>query len=144
LLEPPGFNPQYLKCDIPVSRFAFKRNACLYTVELLQQGAAGLHGLQNFGLTRDDLKKRGLSSKAIERVYRSMYVYTVGFHDILKEVFSHCEVGGGGAVQLLNPDLDTERSKALWFHNPERIKCVISWFHNLLCLKALWFQPLSR
>ena len=60
-------------------------------VELLQQGAAGLRGLQNFGLTRDDLKKRGLSSKSIERVYRSMYVYTIGFHDILKDVFSHCE-----------------------------------------------------
>ena len=40
--------------------------------------SSGLHGLQNYGLTRDDLKKRGLSAKSIERVYRSMYVYTVG------------------------------------------------------------------
>lgn len=47
-------------------------------VEMLQQGAAGLHGLQNFGLTRADLKKRGLSAAAVERVYRSMYVYTAG------------------------------------------------------------------
>jgi len=60
-------------------------------LELLQQGAAALHGLQNFNLTRADLKQRGLSPKSIERIYRSMYVYTVGFHDILKELFGHCE-----------------------------------------------------
>jgi len=60
-------------------------------LDMLQQGAAGLHGLQNHGLTRAELKRRGLSPKAIERIYRSMYVYTVGFHDILKELFSHCD-----------------------------------------------------
>lgn len=58
---------------------------------LLQQGSGGLQGLQAYGLTRADLRAKGLSPKAIERVYRSMYVYTVGFHDILKEIFSNCE-----------------------------------------------------
>jgi acyl-[acyl carrier protein]--UDP-N-acetylglucosamine O-acyltransferase len=42
-------------------------------IELLQQGAAGLHGLQNYGLARADLKARGLSAKSIQRVYRAMY-----------------------------------------------------------------------
>ena len=39
-------------------------------------------------LTRQALKQAGLSPAEIERLYRSMYVYSVGFHDVLRDVLA--------------------------------------------------------
>jgi hypothetical protein len=46
-------------------------------------------GLTTYGISRDDLKKDGLSPPTIERIYRALYVYTVGFHDTMRELFDH-------------------------------------------------------
>eukprot|EP00854_Cymbomonas_tetramitiformis_P016421 gene16421-19492_t len=60
-------------------------------VELLQVSSASLSGLSNYGLSRAELVKAGLSPAAVERMYRALYVYTVGFHDTMKELFTHSE-----------------------------------------------------
>ncbi|GFH21137.1 uncharacterized protein HaLaN_18379, partial [Haematococcus lacustris] len=48
-------------------------------------------GLAAFGLTRTELQGAGLSSEAVDRVYRSLYVYTVGFFDVMQEILEHSE-----------------------------------------------------
>lgn len=50
---------------------------------------ASLTGLSKFGLARGQLAGAGLSASTVERLYRSLYVYTVGFHDTLKELLTH-------------------------------------------------------
>ena len=46
-------------------------------------------GLTRFGLSRGELTGKGLGSTQVDRLYRSIYVYTVGFHDLLRELFGH-------------------------------------------------------
>ena len=46
-------------------------------------------GLRRFGLSRAELVDRGISGAQVDRLYRSIYVYTVGFHDLLRELFGH-------------------------------------------------------
>lgn len=36
----------------------------------------------------------GLVGEQIDRLYRSLYVYTVGFHDSLRSLFKHCKHPG--------------------------------------------------
>ena len=47
------------------------------------------NGLKRFGLSRAELVERGISGAQVDRLYRSIYVYTVGFHDLLRELFGH-------------------------------------------------------
>lgn len=46
--------------------------------------ASSLRGLATYGLTRAELLNAGLPDGAIDRLYRGMYVYTVGFFDIMQ------------------------------------------------------------
>ena len=48
-------------------------------------------GLVQRGLDRETLLERGLPEKIVERLYRAFYVYSVGFMELLDEVFAHCE-----------------------------------------------------
>lgn len=43
-----------------------------------------MQGLASYGLTRVELLGAGLSNEAIDRLYRCMYVYTVGFFDVMQ------------------------------------------------------------
>lgn len=43
-----------------------------------------MKGLASFGLTRVELLGAGLSSPAIDRLYRGLYVYTIGFFDVMQ------------------------------------------------------------
>ena len=43
-----------------------------------------MQGLPAFGLTRPELQNAGLSNEAVDRVYRAMYVYTIGFFDAMQ------------------------------------------------------------
>jgi hypothetical protein len=55
---------------------------------VLQLGAGTLSGLAQFGLTRTQLMDTGLSAAVVERLYRSLYVYSIGFHDTLQDLIS--------------------------------------------------------
>lgn len=47
--------------------------------------AKGSAGLSQFGIDAPSLERLGLDSKAVERVYRAMFVYSQGLHAVLKE-----------------------------------------------------------
>lgn len=49
-----------------------------------------VQGLASFGLTRPELLGAGLSHDAVDRLYRGLYVYTIGFFDVM-QVCSHQE-----------------------------------------------------
>lgn len=52
--------------------------------EPLKYDTVILKGLASFGLTRPELRNAGLSDPAIDRVYRGLYVYTIGFFDVMQ------------------------------------------------------------
>ncbi|KAG2426002.1 hypothetical protein HXX76_013373 [Chlamydomonas incerta] len=55
----------------------------------LKMDASALKGLASYGLTRVELLGAGLSNEGIDRLYRCMYVYTVGFFDVMQDILSH-------------------------------------------------------
>ncbi|CAD7702140.1 unnamed protein product, partial [Ostreobium quekettii] len=57
--------------------------------EPLQRSSASLKGLARCGLRREDLCHAGLSAETIDRLYRALYVYSVGFFDLLQELLCH-------------------------------------------------------
>ena len=42
------------------------------------------------GLDRLTLERNGFTSSEIDRVYRALYVYSSGFHELLREVSGLC------------------------------------------------------
>ena len=46
--------------------------------------------INKVGLSRQKLQKAGLSLETIERVYRALFVYSHGFHEMLSEVSNNC------------------------------------------------------
>ena len=42
-------------------------------------------------LCRAALRKHGLSNEMLDRLYRALYVYSQGFHEMLKDISSKCE-----------------------------------------------------
>ena len=57
--------------------------------------------LKKIGLDRRSLQDAGLSNQTVERVYRALFVYSFGFHEMLDEVSSNCtkqEKGGSGRL----------------------------------------------
>ncbi|GLC48337.1 hypothetical protein PLESTB_000085100 [Pleodorina starrii] len=57
----------------------------------LKVDPSALKGLATYGLTRVELLGAGLSNEAIDRLYRCMYVYTVGFFDVMQDLLAHNE-----------------------------------------------------
>lgn len=53
-------------------------------LQLMNPGARSDHGLRAFGISRQDLQGVGLSDAHIDRLHRALYVYSVGFSDMLK------------------------------------------------------------
>ena len=45
--------------------------------------------LERCGLSRDAMCAAGLEPAVIDRIYRSLFVYSVGFHDIISEIYNH-------------------------------------------------------
>ena len=46
--------------------------------------------INKVGLSRQKLREAGLSLETIERVYRALFVYSHGFHEMLSEVSNNC------------------------------------------------------
>ena len=46
--------------------------------------------INKVGLSRQKLQEAGLSLETIERVYRALFVYSHGFHEMLSEVGNNC------------------------------------------------------
>jgi hypothetical protein len=50
----------------------------------LQPSSLSKRGLLNHGLSREELGAAGLGGDAIDRLYRALYVYSLGFFDTLQ------------------------------------------------------------
>ncbi|CAK84981.1 unnamed protein product (macronuclear) [Paramecium tetraurelia] len=48
--------------------------------------------LRQLGLDRNSLKSAGLKDEDVNRIYRSMFVYTVGFYEMLKDILKNYEL----------------------------------------------------
>lgn len=59
--------------------------------EPLKTDAMTLKGLLGHGLARVELRGAGLSDDGIDRLYRSLYVYTIGFFDVMQDILNHSE-----------------------------------------------------
>ncbi|KAG1659335.1 hypothetical protein FOA52_008389 [Chlamydomonas sp. UWO 241] len=59
--------------------------------EPLKMDTRVLKGLTAYGLTRAELRGAGLSDSSCDRLYRGLYVYTVGFFDIMQDILHHSE-----------------------------------------------------
>ena len=44
-----------------------------------------------YGIDRLTLNKTGLSESTITRIYRCLFVYSTGFHQLLTSLLAHCE-----------------------------------------------------
>lgn len=53
-------------------------------LDVLHAAPIAKKGLIAFGVDRDALVRAGLANAAVDRIYRGMYVYTVGFSDLLR------------------------------------------------------------
>lgn len=67
--------------DVLMARPVDGRNPML---ELGKLAPARKQGLAAYGIDREALTGAGVSEPAIERVYRGLYVYSVGFSDMLR------------------------------------------------------------
>jgi hypothetical protein len=47
--------------------------------------------LTRYGIDRQQLLQNSISFKDAERIYRALFVYSVGFYEMLNKLFSHCE-----------------------------------------------------
>lgn len=54
-------------------------------------------GLAAYGLTRVELLGSGLGHDAVDRLYRCMYVYSIGFFDVVQVSFAVWGLEEGGA-----------------------------------------------
>ncbi|EAR96589.2 hypothetical protein TTHERM_00490570 (macronuclear) [Tetrahymena thermophila SB210] len=47
--------------------------------------------LKNFGLDRKSLQNKGVSKENIDRIYRSLFVYSFGFYEMIQDIFAHIQ-----------------------------------------------------
>lgn len=59
--------------------------------EPLKADFSTLKGLLGHGLARVELRGAGLTDEAIDRLYRGLYVYTIGFFDVMQDILHHSE-----------------------------------------------------
>lgn len=60
-----------------------------------------LRALSSLLLDRDSLSTLGIPSNLINRMYRALYVYSMGFHDLISEIHQH----SGNYVIYIFPSL---------------------------------------
>ena len=79
-------SPILLRCSAHMSESSASQlqPSCM----MATQGPTAPHSA---GLSRAELASLGLVGDQIDRLYRSLYVYTVGFHDSLRSMFKHCK-----------------------------------------------------
>lgn len=53
-------------------------------LDMLHAAPVTKHGLRTFGIDREALQGAGVPGGAVDRLYRGMYVYSVGFSDLLR------------------------------------------------------------
>jgi hypothetical protein len=53
-------------------------------LDILKADPVTKTGLVSFGMSREALASAGLNQAAIDRLYRGLYVYTVGFSDMMQ------------------------------------------------------------
>lgn len=58
-------------------------------VQLMHPALGSDHGLRVFGISRPELRGVGLSDAHIDRLHKALYVYSVGFSDMLKARSNH-------------------------------------------------------
>ncbi len=58
-------------------------------------------GVRRLGVAQEQLRKAGLADKDIDRLYRALYVYTVGFHEMVQEVVGTGEKSARAVVNVL-------------------------------------------
>ena len=46
--------------------------------------SALMRGLAAYGLTRVEMRGAGLGDDSVDRLYRGLYVYTIGFFDLMQ------------------------------------------------------------
>lgn len=64
--------------DDVLGRDSVSGNSCL------EKGSTQRRGLQAHGVARSQLKEAGLTDMLVDRLHRSLYVYSVGFGDMLQ------------------------------------------------------------
>ena len=42
-----------------------------------------------YGIERQDLIKAGIPNEMVDRVYRALFVYSVGFYELIKKCLEH-------------------------------------------------------
>ena len=47
--------------------------------------------LTRYGIDRQQLIEAKISYMDTERIYRSLFVYSLGFYEVLHKIFKHCE-----------------------------------------------------
>ena len=47
--------------------------------------------LRQVGLDRNYLAELGIPRRTVDRLYRAMYVYSVGFNEVVREIMAHCD-----------------------------------------------------
>jgi hypothetical protein len=58
-------------------------------------------GVAQLGVSYEQLRKAGLAEKDIDRLYRAMYVYSVGFHEMVQEVVGTGQKSARSVVNVL-------------------------------------------
>lgn len=58
-------------------------------------------GVARLGVAQEQLRRAGLAEKDIDRLYRALYVYTVGFHEMVQEVVGTGEKSARAVVNVL-------------------------------------------
>ena len=78
------------------SKVMFDRSLLSYTMdakhgetEVHNMWSTKEHGLSSLGCTREQLYARHLSSEAVEKLYRALYIYSVGLPTAVKQITEH-------------------------------------------------------
>jgi hypothetical protein len=46
--------------------------------------------ISRYGIDRNTLTNAGIPNEAVDRVFRCLFVYSVGFYDLIKKLIAHC------------------------------------------------------
>lgn len=47
--------------------------------------------ISRYGIDRLTLTNVGIPNETVDRVYRCLFVYSVGFYELIKKILSHCQ-----------------------------------------------------
>jgi len=47
--------------------------------------------ISRYGIDRMAFSAYGISTELVDRLYRALFVYSVGFHELIRNCLAHCE-----------------------------------------------------